>query len=705
MSDCCHQHHPGTHIPATVPACEATPYTCPMHPEILSGKPGDCPKCGMPLEPLLPDGGEDREAALLGRRTRTAVVLSLPLMVLAMAPMEGVHPLPDELRGWVELVLSLPVLFWSGAPVWSKGLASFERRNLTMFSLIVLGTGAAFVQSVVTLFRDQGSQDLYFEAAAMIMTLVLLGQWLEARGRARAGSALRELLDLTPPRALLVTPEGDRDVSVRDLQPDDLVRILPGGKIPADGTVAEGWSSVDESMLSGEPLPVEKLAGEGVSAGTLNRQGSFVLRVAKAGGDTLLSSIIATVARAQRSRAPVQQLADRVASVFVPVIMGFSVLTFLIWIVFGGGWAMGLQSAVSVLLIACPCALGLATPMALTVGIGRAARHGILVRDTASLQNLSSADLLALDKTGTLTEGKPRLDSVLPVAPFSEDDLLRLAATAERGSEHPIARAILAAAKERGLTPGTAEEFTAWPGGGITARIGERILMAGSLAFLSERGIFTEPLELLVPKAATGLIAVAVENRPAGLLTIRDRIRPDARELVAALTSLGILPALLTGDREETARAVAENLGITLWRGGCSPDGKAEQLTAWNREGYRTAMAGDGINDAPALAAASASIAMGAGSDIAKETAGITLLRPSLEGIVGSVRLSRAILRTIRQNLFFAFAYNLLGVPIAAGLLYPWIGLTLNPMIAAAAMSLSSVSVIANSLRLRRMKF
>ena len=705
MSGCCHHHHGKEQT--VLPARVGTPHTCPMHPEILSDGPGDCPKCGMPLEPLIPDGGEDREALLLGRRTLAAVVLSLQLMLIEMAPMAGLHLVPEALSGWVELILSLPVLFWSGSPIWTKGAASFARGRLNMFSLIVLGTGAAFAQSMITLARGHGSNGLYFEAAATIMTLVLLGQWLEARARARAGSALRELLDLTPPRALLVTSEGDQEVSVSDLHPGDLVRILPGGKIPADGTVTEGWSSVDESMLSGEPLPVEKQSGSRVSAGTLNRQGSFLLLVEKSGSGTLLSGIIVTVAQAQRSQAPVQQLADRVAAIFVPVVLGIAAMTLLLWIALSGGWAMGLKSAVSVLLIACPCALGLATPMALTVGIGWAARLGVLVRDAASLQNLSSTDLLALDKTGTLTEGRPLLGSVVPLPPFTENDLLALTAAAEQGSEHPVARAILDAAKERGLGIGigTASEFNAWPGGGISARVGDRQLLAGNIAFLKERGIATEALESLAGGTSSGIVSVAVNNQPAGLFIVKDRIRADAGALVSELISLGITPAMLTGDREETARSVARDLGITLWKSGCSPQGKAEQLAAWNREGRRTAMAGDGINDAPALAVASASIAMGAGSDIAKETAGIILLRPSLEGIVAAVRLSRAILQTIRENLFFAFAYNLLGVPIAAGLLYPWTGWTLNPMIAAAAMSLSSVSVIANSLRLKKLKF
>jgi Cu+-exporting ATPase len=700
---CCHHHHGKEDPVANAP--EGTLFTCPMHPEILADGPGDCPKCGMPLEPLIPHGGEDQEAAVIGKQTLVAALFGLPLFLIAMAPMVGLHPLPERLSGWIELALSLPVLFWCGNPVWAKGFASFARRSLNMFSLIVLGTGAAFLQSVVTLLQGHGTHGLYFEAASTIMVLVLLGQWLEARGRSRAGSALRELLDLTPPRALLVTPEGDREVPVRDLRPGDLVRILPGEKMPADGTVSEGWSSVDESMLTGEPLPVEKEPGSRISAGTLNHQGSFLLRVDSAGAGTLLSGIIATVAQAQRSRAPVQQLADKAASVFVPVVLGVSIVTLIVWIVAGGGWVMGLQSAVSVLLIACPCALGLATPMALMVGIGRAARHGILVRDAASLQNLSEATLLALDKTGTLTEGRPELTGVHPLVPFTESDLLSLTASAEQGSEHPLARAVLRAARDRGLPVTPATGFTAWPGGGISARLADREILIGSIPFLRDRGVPTADLESASSLSSGGLIAVAIGDKPAGILTVADTIRPSAAALIEELRSLGITAAMLTGDRAEAAREVAEHLGITLWKAGCSPQEKAAQLQAWTAGGYRTAMAGDGINDAPALATASASIAMGAGSDIAKETAGLILLRPSLEGIVASIRLSRAILRTIRQNLLFAFAYNILGIPIAAGILYPFFGLLLSPMIAAAAMSLSSVSVIANSLRLRRMKF
>ncbi len=705
MSDCCHHDHHKRAKATVSPAAEDSLYTCPMHPEVLADRPGDCPKCGMALEPLIPSVEGDDEAALIGKRTLLAAFLGLPLLVIAMAPMVGLHLLPERLSGWVEMALSLPVLFWCGAPIWIKGFRSFAGPRLNMFSLIILGTGAAFLQSVATLLLGRGTHGLYFEAASTIMVLVLLGQWLEARGRERAGSSLRELLDLTPPKALLITSGGDHEVSVSALRLGDLIRILPGGKIPADGTITEGWSSIDESMLTGEPLPVEKQAGSRVSAGTLNRVGSFLLRVDSAGAGTLLFGIIATVAQAQRSRAPVQQLADKVAAIFVPIVLGLSTITLIIWILLGGGWVMGLQSAVAVLLIACPCALGLATPMALMVGIGQTARHGILVRDAASLQNLSVATLLALDKTGTLTEGRPELSGIHPLTPFTETDLLSFAVSAERGSEHPLALAIIRAAEDRGLQPDQATDFTAWPGGGISARLGDRELLVGNIAFLRERGVPVADLEQIASDSASGLIAVALEGKPAGLLTVQDTIRPSAASMIAELGLLGVTVAMLTGDRAEAAGAVADHLGITLWKAGCSPQGKAEQLSSWASEGYRTAMAGDGINDSPALAVASASIAMGAGSDIAKETAGIILLRPSLEGIVDSIRLSRAILKVIRQNLLFAFAYNILGIPIAAGILYPFFGILPSPMIAAAGMSLSSVSVIANSLRLKRIRY
>lgn len=708
MTDCCHHHHAcrGEGSAPRVGA-EGSLHTCPMHPEILVREPGDCPKCGMPLEPLLPGDGGDREETLLRSRFIISALLGLPVFLLAMAPMLGLHPLPENFSIWTQFLLSLPVIFWCGWPIWVKGFRSFASGNLNMFSLITLGTGAAFLQSVAALLATHGAGDhgggLYFEAATVIIVLVLLGQWLEARGRARAGSALRELLDLTPATALLAEAGGDRSVPAADLRPGDRVRILPGEKLPADGEVLEGWSSLDESMLTGEPLPVEKSRGSTVSAGTLNTSGSFIMRVARTGAETSLSRIIHLVAQAQRSQAPIQQLADRVAAIFVPIVLGMSIATFAAWMLFGPAPVLfhALTAAVSVLMIACPCSLGLATPMAVTVGVGTAARHGILVRSATALQNLARTNLLALDKTGTLTEGTPELRVVTPLATIPEERLLALAAGAEAGSEHPLARALLRRARDRGVAVPAADSFRSHPGGGISATVEGHSLLLGSNAFLMREGVNPEPFNSIATDPGDGVVAMAVDGVPAGIFLFRDTIRPSAGKLVEELGKMGIRVAMLTGDRERTAHAVAGKLGITECHGGLSPGGKAAQLALWRKEGRRTAMAGDGVNDAPALAAADASIAMGAGSDIAKESAGIILLRPSLAGIVSSILLSRAILRTIRQNLFFAFAYNILGIPIAAGVLYPFFGILLSPMIAAAAMSLSSVSVIANSLRLK----
>jgi len=708
MSDCCHHHRKEPR--SAEPAAAGSLYTCPMHPEILTREPGDCPKCGMPLEPLLPDGGEEQETSQLARRFALSVILGLPVFLLAMMPMFGLHPLAPSLSAWVQMLLSLPVIFWCGWPLWVKGFRSFASGNLNMFSLITLGTGAAFLQSMATLLLPRGSagrhgEGFYFEAATVIIVLVLLGQWLEARGRARAGSALRGLLDLTPAMALLVESGGDRPVAVAELWIGDRVRILPGEKLPADGEVLEGWSSLDESMLSGEPLPVEKSAGSPVSAGTLNTSGSFIMRVTRTGAETALSRIISLVAQAQRSQAPIQQLADRVAAVFVPVVLGIAIVTFAVWMLLGPEPRLyhAMTAAVSVLMIACPCALGLATPMAVTVGIGRAAHHGILVRSASALQSLAQTDLLALDKTGTLTEGAPELRAVIPLPEcgITGDRLLALASGAELGSEHPLARSLVRQARRRGIEAAHAKDFLAHPGGGISSSADDHRVLLGSRSFLAMQGVDAAPFGSIATEPGDGVVAMAVDGQPAGIFLFRDTIRPSAKGLIGMLGTMGIRVAMLTGDRASTASAVARELGIDECHGELSPAGKAARLSGWKNEGYRTAMAGDGINDAPALAVADASIAMGAGSDIAKETAGITLLRPSLEGIVSSILLSRATLKTIRQNLFFAFAYNILGIPIAAGLLYPLFGILLSPMIAAAAMSLSSVSVIANSLRLR----
>ncbi|MCE9541899.1 MAG: HAD-IC family P-type ATPase, partial [Verrucomicrobia bacterium] len=597
MSDCCHNHlEQSPH--GAIPSAEGSLYTCPMHPEILKEAPGDCPKCGMALEPLIPTD-DDSESIILARRFWLSVVLGIPVVVLAMAPMLGATLLEGEWTGWVECLLSIPVVFWCGASVWVKGFRSFATRNLNMFSLLTLGTGVAFLYSVTMLafgrviVPSAASGDYYFEAATVIMALVLMGQWLEAKGRAKAGTALRELLDLTPSTALLVgkSGEADREVPVAELQPGDHLRVLPGGKIPADGVVLEGESSINESMLTGEPLPVEKSSGSTVSAGTINASGSLVFSVTGTGAGTALSQIISLVAQAQRSQAPIQQLADRVASIFVPIVIGISIVTFVVWMIAGPEPRLfhALTAAVAVIMIACPCALGLATPMALIVGIGRAAGNG--------------------------------------------------GAGAELGSEHPLARALLLHAREEGIQIPKASSFEAFPGGGIYAVVDGVNLLIGTLRFLSERGVPTESLDAIHLQSGEGLVAMAAEGFPAGAFLFRDTIRPSAGKLIAELKSLGVRVAMLTGDRTSTARAVAGELGIDECHASLSPSGKADKFREWKAEGYHTAMAGDGINDAPALAVADTAIAMGAGSDVAKETAGIILLKPSLEGIVSSIQL------------------------------------------------------------------
>ncbi|MCX8494244.1 MAG: copper-translocating P-type ATPase [Chthoniobacterales bacterium] len=708
MSDCCHHNH-STHEPKSAMPCEAVEgslYTCPMHPEILKEAPGDCPKCGMALEPLIPTD-DDSELRSLARRFWLSVILSLPVVILAMAPMVGMTLFHGSFTEWLQFFLSLPVVLWCGAPIWVKGLRSFASGQLNMFSLIVLGTGTAFLYSVVLLLFPRSvthGSGLYFEASAVIMTLVLMGQWLEAKGRSKAGTALRELLNLTPPIARLVQASGDRDVPADSLRPHDRVRILPGEKFPSDGEIVEGWSAIDESMMTGEPLPVEKSVGAMVSAGTLNTSGSFIMSVTRIGAETALSRIIQLVAQAQRSQAPIQQLADRVAAVFVPVVLCISIVTFALWMLLGPEPRLfaAITAAVSVIMIACPCALGLATPMALMVGIGRAASHGILVRSAEALQRLATVNLIALDKTGTLTEGKPSLIAIHSFGILDEHRLLMLAAGAELGSEHPLARSIVTHARQQQIEVPKATSFQSFAGGGITAVVDKERILMGTTKFLAERGVDTTPFDTLASDISGGLVAMAVNERAAGLFIFQDTIRPSAKKLIGELRDLGVRVVMLTGDRASTAEAVAKELGIPEYRAGLSPEAKAREFVQWKAQGFCTAMAGDGINDSPSLAVADASIAMGAGSDIAKETAGIILLRPSLEGIVSSIRLSRRIMTIIRENLIFAFAYNILGIPIAAGVLYPFFGILLSPMIAAAAMSLSSVSVIANSLRLKR---
>jgi Cu+-exporting ATPase len=700
-----------------------------MHPEIVQEHPGDCPLCGMALEPLRPSAEpeDDSELRDLRRRFVASLALTLPLAALAMSDMLPGDPVGSRLAGstaaWIQLALATPVVLWGGWPLLRKGWSSLRSRSLNMFTLVALGVGAAYGWSVATVLFPalgapsgdgvhgaHGRPPLYFEAAAVITALVLLGQVLEVAARRRASRAMRALLGLAPKTARAVeADESEREVPLEDVQAGDRLRVRPGEKVPVDGVVLAGASRVDESMLTGEPAPVEKSAGDAVSGGTLNQSGSFVMRAERVGADTLLARIVGLVADAQRSRAPIQRLADRVAAWFVPAVVAIAVATFAVWLALGPAPAVhfALVNAVAVLIIACPCALGLATPMSILVGTGRGAAAGVLFRDAAALETLARVDVLVLDKTGTLTEGRPRLTAVHG-GELGEAELLRLAAGLERGSEHPLAAAIVAAAAERGLAPRAPDAFEATTGGGVRGRVDGRDVALGNAGFLRELGIDVSApdrpgagLEELRAGGAT-VVLVAVDGRLAGALAIADPIKATTPEALRALAESGLRLVLLSGDAPATASAVARELGIDEARGGVLPADKEAFVRELQRAGHVVAMAGDGVNDAPALARADVGIAMGTGSDVALESAGVTLVRGDLRALVRARGLSRATLRNIRQNLAFAFGYNALGIPVAAGLLYPWTGTLLDPMLASAAMSLSSVSVIANAMRLRR---
>jgi P-type Cu+ transporter len=700
---------------------EGTVYTCPMHPEIRQVGPGSCPICGMALEPELatPESGRNPELADMSRRFWIGLLLTVPIVVLDMgAHLAGGHGLvPPATSNLIQLALATPVVLWAGWPFFVRGAQSVVTRNLNMFTLIALGTGVAYTTSVVAtlapgLFPAQfrahdGSVPVYFEAAAVITVLVLLGQVLELRAREKTSGAIRALLDLAPKTARRVRHDGtEEDVSLELIAVGDVLRVRPGEKVPVDGVVTEGRSFVDESMVTGEPMPVEKNPGDRVIAGTLNQSGSFLLRAEKVGRDTMLAQIVAMVAAAQRSRAPIQRLADRVSAWFVPAVIVVAVVAFAAWATVGPEprLAHGLVAAVSVLIIACPCALGLATPMSIMVGVGRGAQAGVLIRNAEALERMERVDTLVVDKTGTLTEGKPKVTAIITAPGFDESDVLRLAASVERLSEHPLAAAIVAAAAERGIALGSADGFDAPTGKGALGVVDGRRVVLGNAPFLAAQGIATEPLaeraEELRCDGAT-VIFVAIDGRAAGLIVIADPIKADAPAALQALQRAGMRIVTLTGDNRTTAAAVARRLGIVEVEAEVLPGDKAAVVARLRHQGRTVAMAGDGVNDAPALAAADVGIAMGTGTDVAIESAGITLLRGELSGIVRALRLSAATMRNIRQNLFFAFAYNAAGVPIAAGLLYPVMGLTLSPMFAAAAMALSSVSVVGNALRLR----
>jgi P-type Cu+ transporter len=704
--------------PAAAPA--GTIYTCPMHPEVRQVGPGSCPICGMALEPeqVSLDDAPDPELIDMTRRFQVALALTLPVFVIEMGSHLGLmHLVPPLWSNWISFVLATPVVLWAGAPFFVRGWRSLITRNLNMFTLIALGTGVAWVYSVVgTLapqlfppaFRDMhGMVAVYFEAAAVITVLVLLGQVLELRARARTSGAIRALLGLAPKTARRITLHGDEDVAIDAIALGDLLRVRPGEKIPVDGVVTEGRSLVDESMVTGESMPVPKAEGAHVIGGTVNQSGGLVLRADRIGRDSMLARIVDMVARAQRSRAPIQRLADRVAGWFVPAVISAALLAFAAWMVFGPEprFTFGLVAAVTVLIIACPCALGLATPMSIMVGIGRGAHSGILIRDAQALEQFESIDAIVLDKTGTLTEGKPKVVGIIPAGGFEENELLRLAASVERGSEHPLAQAILNAAKARKLDLGDVSDFASPSGKGATGTVGGRTIALGNALLMNELNIATQDLDSAAEAArqdGATAIYVAIDGRIAGIIAIADPIKPSAKAALQALRDDGLRIVMLTGDNLTTARAVAKTLGIDEIEAGILPERKSDVVQRLRGEGRRVAMVGDGVNDAPALAAADVGIAMGSGTDVAIESAGVTLLTGDLLGIVRARRLSVATMRNIRQNLAFAFLYNAAGVPIAAGVLYPVFGILLSPMVGAAAMALSSVSVIANALRLAR---
>ena len=700
-----------------------TIFTCPMHPEVRQDGPGSCPICGMALEPEMPtaDAGPNHELMDMRRRFFVGLALALPVVALEMGGhLLGWHPLSSRASNWVQLALATPVVLWAGWPFFVRGWQSLVTRNLNMFTLIALGTGVAWLDSIVATvapglfpaaFRDlHGAVAVYFEAAAVITVLVLLGQVLELRAREQTSGAIRGLLDLAPKTARRVTDAGaDQDVPLEQVVAGDRLRVRPGDKVPVDGEIVDGHSTLDESMVTGESMPVGKDAGAKVIAGTVNRSGSFVMRAEKIGRDTMLSQIVAMVAQAQRSRAPIQRLADRVAGWFVPAVIAAALLAFTAWAAFGPEprLAFGLVAAVTVLIIACPCALGLATPMSIMVGVGRGAQAGVLIRNAEALERMEKVDTLVLDKTGTLTEGKPKVVAMTTADDFDETQMLRLAASVERASEHPLGRAIVEAAAARNIELAAVRGFDAPSGKGAIGMVERRRVVLGNARFLAELGITTDALQAWAEsqrtEGATAIFA-AVDGKLAGAIAIADPVKDGAPKALAALKAEGLRIVMLTGDNRTTALAVAKKLGIAEVEAEVLPERKSAAIDKLKAEGRFVAMAGDGVNDAPALAAADVGIAMGTGADVAMESAGVTLLKGDLGGIVRARQLSRATMHNIRQNLFFAFAYNAAGVPIAAGVLYPAFGILLSPLIGALAMSLSSVSVIGNALRLRFVK-
>ncbi|WP_280944530.1 heavy metal translocating P-type ATPase [Methylobacterium sp. C1] len=708
----------------TEPVSESSIYTCPMHPEVRQVGPGSCPICGMALEPAMvgADDGPSEELVDMTRRFWVGLILTVPVFVLEM----GGHlfglteRLGQQTSNWIQLALATPVVLWAGWPFFVRAWHSVLSRNLNMFTLVALGTGTAYLYSVVAtlaprLFPEalrghDGAVPAYFEAAAVITVLVLLGQVLELRARESTGGALRALLDLAPKTARRVRPDGtDEEVQLDAIAVGDRLRVRPGEKVPVDGAVVEGRSSVDESLVTGESMPVAKEAGASIIGGSLNQSGSLVVEATKVGRDTMLARIVQMVAEAQRSRAPIQRLADHVAGWFVPAVIGVAVLAFLAWMVFGPEprFTFALLAAVAVLIIACPCALGLATPMSIMVGVGRGAGAGVLVKNAEALERMERVTTLVVDKTGTLTEGRPVVTRVVAAEGFDEDSVLRLSASVERASEHPLALAIVAAAGKRGIATAPVTDFDSPTGKGALGTVEGRRVALGNVAFMSEQGVDVSTHDAAADElrrdGATAIFA-GVDGRAAGVIAIADPVKATTAEALAALRAEGIRVVMLTGDNRTTAEAVARRLGIEEVEAEVLPDQKADVIERHKAAGQVVAMAGDGVNDAPALAAADVGIAMGTGTDVAIESAGLTLLKGDLLGIVRARRLSRAVMGNIRQNLFFAFIYNAAGVPVAAGILYPFLGILLSPVLAAAAMALSSVSVIGNALRLRAAK-
>lgn len=712
--------------PAPEPMPEGTLYTCPMDPEIVQEGPGTCPKCGMALEPMNPgaaDTGPNPELIDFTRRFWVSVALAVPLLILTMGSMAGLpfrDWLGERLAIWIELILATPVVLWAAQPFFVRGWHSIINRSPNMWTLIMLGVGAAYGYSLIATlipgafpagFRQHGGQvAVYFEASAVIVALIFLGQLLELRARERTGSAIKALMDLAPKTALRIKADGqDEEVPLDEVRSGDKLRVRPGDRIPVDGVVAEGQSAVDESMISGESVPVEKAVGDALTGGTFNKQGSLVMTAERVGDDTVLSQIVEMVAKAQRSRAPIQGLADRVAAWFVPTVVAIALIAFVVWSLVGPepSFVYAIVAAVSVLIIACPCALGLATPMSIMTATGRGAQAGVLIKDAEALERFAAIDTLVVDKTGTLTEGRPKLTDVELTEGQDRQQLLRWVASLERGSEHPLADALVAGAKEEGAEPVDVTHFESITGQGVVGEVEGYQLWLGNPALFKQREVDLAPLQQTAESLrehGKTVMFVAVDGQLAGLVAVRDPIKATTADAIQQLAKQGVHLVMATGDNETTARAVARELGIDEIRAGVTPEGKQQLIEELRDQGRKVAMAGDGINDAPALAAADVGIAMGTGADVAVESAGITLIKGDLVGLVRARKLARSTLRNIKQNLFFAFVYNSLGVPVAAGVLYPFVGALLSPMLAAAAMSLSSVSVISNALRLRALK-